>query len=180
MKFTCLVFPISCSLTTVGYKSQLQSDPPIIFLPIIDFIFIISKLWFKCPVYQFYMIILYNCNLQQWYYYNHCSSFWLRVIFSRSRGIKAKLRRKIAKEISWFFVSILSFYRTDLTINVEILVHVHCNSTSICICFNKISCFFFFVCDASINRPVNNDVTYNNVLEWDEMGKDSVLRLSNR
>ena len=56
----------------VGYKSQVRSDPPIIFLPIINFIFvIISKLWFKCPVYDFYMIKLYNCNLQQWYYYKN-------------------------------------------------------------------------------------------------------------
>ena len=56
-------------MSWVGYKSQVRSDPPIIFLPIINFIFvIISKLWFKCPVYQFYMIILYNCNVQQWYY----------------------------------------------------------------------------------------------------------------
>ena len=43
----------------VGYKSKVGSDPPIIFLPIINFIFaIISKLWFKCPVYQFYIIII--------------------------------------------------------------------------------------------------------------------------
>ena len=40
----------------VGYKSR--SDLPIIFLPIINFIFvIISKLRFKCPVHQFYIII---------------------------------------------------------------------------------------------------------------------------
>ena len=34
------------------------------------------------------------------------------------------------------------------------------------------SVFFrlFTKLDASINRPVNSDVTYNNVLKWDEMG----------
>ena len=59
--------------------------------------------------------------------------------------------------------------------NAEVLVHVHCDSTSICICFNKISFFsrLFTKLDAAINRPVNNDVTYNNVLKWDELGEFS-------
>ena len=60
-------------------------------------------------------------------------------------------------------LGIMSFYRTDLTINAEILVHVHCDSTSICICFNKIG--LFTKLNASINRPVNNGDTYNNVLK---------------
>ena len=53
-------------LTAVGYKSQVRSDPPITFLPIINFIFVItSKLWLKCPVYQFYIIIHWLINIRQ-------------------------------------------------------------------------------------------------------------------
>ena len=50
----------------VRYKSQVRSDPPITFLPIINFIFVIlSKLWFKCPVYQFYINIHLLINIRQ-------------------------------------------------------------------------------------------------------------------
>ena len=53
-------------LDTVGYKSQVRSDPPIIFLPIINVIFvIISKLRFRCPVYQFYITIHCLINIRQ-------------------------------------------------------------------------------------------------------------------
>ena len=75
----------------VGYKSQVRSDPPIIFLPIINFIFvIISKLRIKCPVYQFYIIIHCLINIRQKMF---LFSMLLDLIFNSflsSRGIKAK------------------------------------------------------------------------------------------
>ena len=67
-KFLCIAaFLMRMShILLVGYKSQVRSDPPIIFLPIINFIFlIISKQWFKCPVYQFYTFIHCLINIRQ-------------------------------------------------------------------------------------------------------------------
>ena len=69
--------------------------------------------------------------------------FLIESDFFSFQGYKSQARKKNSRERDFliFFVSILSFYRTDLTINAEILVHVHCDSTCICICFNKISFF---------------------------------------
>ena len=38
-----------------------------------------------------------------------------------------------------------TFFLPFFNYTTEILVHVHCDSTSICTCFNKISFFFSFV-----------------------------------
>ena len=82
-----------------------KSNPLIIFRPIINFIFvIISKLWFKCLVFQFHIIILYNCNLQQ-------SLFQFlsdNDFFSHIRDKSQALKKTTLESISCIFISTLT------------------------------------------------------------------------